>query len=205
MYSSGFCTAHWGWTTLKFHSIITTVWPYKQDDVVTSWNKANYLTMRFLTLKSAAGPDKTTCSAAGLLTSYHLGMITLQIRNVETVLFQCWASVEDGGPTLKQHCFSVMCLLGKVYPPPPHFTKGDIHPFNSRVPKSFVQRNWSPVQSHRIYKYLQAIKDLTRHLFFSAITFLGRWIGINPGRPGNVIRTNIRTNVLDVKMFIYLS
>ena len=28
------------------------------------------------------------------------------------MLFQCWASVEDGGPTLKQHRVNVSCLLG---------------------------------------------------------------------------------------------
>ena len=28
------------------------------------------------------------------------------------MLFQCWASVEDGGPTLKQHRVNDPCLLG---------------------------------------------------------------------------------------------
>ena len=28
------------------------------------------------------------------------------------MLFQCWASVEDGGPTLKQHWVNAPCLLG---------------------------------------------------------------------------------------------
>ena len=28
------------------------------------------------------------------------------------MLIQCWASVEDGGPTLNQHCVNVPCLLG---------------------------------------------------------------------------------------------
>ena len=28
------------------------------------------------------------------------------------MLFQCWASVCDAGPTLKQHCIAVSCLLG---------------------------------------------------------------------------------------------
>ena len=27
------------------------------------------------------------------------------------MLFQCWASVEDRGPTLKQHCVNTPCLL----------------------------------------------------------------------------------------------
>ena len=28
------------------------------------------------------------------------------------MLFLCWASVEDGGPTLKQHWVNASCLLG---------------------------------------------------------------------------------------------
>ena len=28
------------------------------------------------------------------------------------MLFQCWASVVDDGPTLKQHWFNALCLLG---------------------------------------------------------------------------------------------
>ena len=28
------------------------------------------------------------------------------------MLFYCWADVEDGGPTLKQHWVNVSCLLG---------------------------------------------------------------------------------------------
>ena len=32
------------------------------------------------------------------------------------MLFQCWASVEDGGPTLKQHWTNAPCLLGKHQP-----------------------------------------------------------------------------------------
>ena len=30
------------------------------------------------------------------------------------MLFQCWASVEDGGPTLKLHWVNSSCLLGHV-------------------------------------------------------------------------------------------
>ena len=29
------------------------------------------------------------------------------------MLFQCWASVEDGGPTLKQHRVNASCVLGQ--------------------------------------------------------------------------------------------
>ena len=28
------------------------------------------------------------------------------------MLFQCWVSVEDGGPTLKQNWVNALCLLG---------------------------------------------------------------------------------------------
>ena len=28
------------------------------------------------------------------------------------MLFECWASVEDGGPTFKQHWVNASCLLG---------------------------------------------------------------------------------------------
>ena len=28
------------------------------------------------------------------------------------MLFKCWASVEDGGPTFKQHWVNASCLLG---------------------------------------------------------------------------------------------
>ena len=31
----------------------------------------------------------------------------------KTMMLQCWASVEDGGPTIKHHCFNVSCLLVK--------------------------------------------------------------------------------------------
>ena len=30
------------------------------------------------------------------------------------MLFQCWASVEDGGPTLKQHWVNVPCFQGSI-------------------------------------------------------------------------------------------
>ena len=31
------------------------------------------------------------------------GSPTQQTRGIHPMLFQCWASVEDGGPTLKRH------------------------------------------------------------------------------------------------------
>ena len=38
-----------------------------------------------------------------------------QTRGIRPTLFQCWASVEDGGPTLKQDWVNAPCLLG-TYP-----------------------------------------------------------------------------------------
>ena len=35
-----------------------------------------------------------------------------QTRGVHPMLVQCWASVEDAGPTLKQHRANAPCLLG---------------------------------------------------------------------------------------------
>ena len=37
---------------------------------------------------------------------------TQQTRGIRPMLFQCWASVEDVGPTLKQHWVNASCLLG---------------------------------------------------------------------------------------------
>ena len=34
-----------------------------------------------------------------------------QTRDIDTMLFYCWASVVDAGPTLKQHCVDVWRLL----------------------------------------------------------------------------------------------
>ena len=43
--------------------------------------------------------------------------VAQQTRDVDPMLFQCWASVEDDGPTLKQHWVKVPCLLGMHYQP----------------------------------------------------------------------------------------
>ena len=37
-----------------------------------------------------------------------------QTRGIHTMVFQCWASVEDGGPTLKQHCVNVSCCWDRL-------------------------------------------------------------------------------------------
>ena len=39
-------------------------------------------------------------------------MPSQQTQRVETMMFYCWASVADGGPILKHHCFNVLFLLG---------------------------------------------------------------------------------------------
>ena len=38
-------------------------------------------------------------------------IITQQTRGIHPMLFQCWASVEDGVPTLKQLWVNAPCLL----------------------------------------------------------------------------------------------
>ena len=40
------------------------------------------------------------------------GPLSQQTRGIHPMLLQCWASVEDGGPTLKQHWVNAPCLLG---------------------------------------------------------------------------------------------
>ena len=38
--------------------------------------------------------------------------ITQQTRDIHPMPFQCWASVEDGGPTVKRCWVNAACLLG---------------------------------------------------------------------------------------------
>ena len=37
---------------------------------------------------------------------------TQQTQGIHQMLFQCWAIVKDGGPTLKQYWVNSWCLLG---------------------------------------------------------------------------------------------
>ena len=37
---------------------------------------------------------------------------TQQTRGIHPMLFQCWPTVFDAGPTLKQHWVNAPCLLG---------------------------------------------------------------------------------------------
>ena len=43
----------------------------------------------------------------------HIHSPGIQSREIHPMLFQCWASVEDGGLTLKQHWVDASCLLGR--------------------------------------------------------------------------------------------
>ena len=38
-------------------------------------------------------------------------MASQQTQGVEPVLFECWSTVYDAGPALKQHCFNALCVL----------------------------------------------------------------------------------------------
>ena len=55
-----------------------------------------------------------------------------QTRNTVPMLFQCWASVEDGGPTLKQQWLSVPCLLGYIWVSEYYFTSLSAHSWQYR-------------------------------------------------------------------------
>ena len=44
------------------------------------------------------------------LIRYHLAI--QQTRGIQTMLFRCWPTVFDAGPTLKQHWVNDLCLLG---------------------------------------------------------------------------------------------
>ena len=41
--------------------------------------------------------------------------LSQQTRDVQPMLFECWANVVDGGPTFKQHWLNVSCLLRYNY------------------------------------------------------------------------------------------
>ena len=47
----------------------------------------------------------------------HCESPTLQTRDIEPLLVQCWSNVVDGGPTLNQQWLNVSCLLGKQVSP----------------------------------------------------------------------------------------
>ena len=42
------------------------------------------------------------------------GVNSQQTRGIHPMLFKCWATVFDAGPTLKQHRLNASCLLGIV-------------------------------------------------------------------------------------------
>ena len=48
---------------------------------------------------------------------YIIPAMAQQARGVDPMLVYCWASVADGGPTLKQHWFNVSFLLGRPRKP----------------------------------------------------------------------------------------
>ena len=39
-----------------------------------------------------------------------------QTRDIHTMLFQCWPTIFDAGPTLKQYCVNGSCLLVRYRP-----------------------------------------------------------------------------------------
>ena len=59
-------------------------------------------------LRDPGFPGAGTIWEPGLIRS----PLPANTRGIHPMLFQCWASVEDDGPALKQHCVIASCLLG---------------------------------------------------------------------------------------------
>ena len=50
-------------------------------------------------------------------TSSRITFCPQQALDVESVLLYCWTNIVDGGPTLNQHCFTVLCPVGHALSP----------------------------------------------------------------------------------------
>ena len=59
---------------------------------------------------------------------------TQHTRGIHPMLFQCWPTVFDAGPTLKQHWVNASCLLGIYY-----FIHSFIQSSNTRTTMSIIQ------------------------------------------------------------------
>ena len=56
-----------------------------------------------------------TCAHCTCIFCQGRRLLSQQTRDTDPMLFWCWADVEDGGPTSKQHWVSASCLLDKPY------------------------------------------------------------------------------------------
>ena len=65
--------------------------------------------MEYHCLDHGTGVDHMMCSADLIQCN------TQQTQDVESILVKRWSTVYDAGPTLNQHCFNVLCLLGSPY------------------------------------------------------------------------------------------
>ena len=57
-----------------------------------------------------------------------LSTLTQQKRDIHPMLYQCWPTVYDGGPTLIQHCLLGMVVLA-------------VNPYNAEI---FLYKPWRP-------------------------------------------------------------
>ena len=53
-------------------------------------------------------------------------VVSQQTQDIEPMLFKCWPTVCDAGPTLKQHRFNVLCRLDIYSSKNTNFL--DVHP-----------------------------------------------------------------------------
>ena len=77
----------------------------------TSTASNNKVTV-FTRIRAMTSPVRQSRAVCGVFVPrrFRCGGVQKQSRGVEQVLFQCWASVADAGPTLKQNWFDVECL-----------------------------------------------------------------------------------------------
>ena len=83
----------------------------------TQLHQAMHIT-RILTRAKCAGWNNVSLMLVYCLPRFpNINRPTQQTRGIHPMLLQCWASVEDGGPTLKQHWVNAPCLLGRQVSP----------------------------------------------------------------------------------------
>ena len=89
------------------------------------------------------------------------------------MLFYCWPTVFDVGPTLKQHCFNISCLLGTLCPMcwcDSLTLKWQCRPL-PYLPHLSGKDNWYPVW---FYRSIRRNAELTMAQFIKWIS-LGEW------------------------------
>ena len=113
-----------------------------------------------------------------------------QTRDVDPVLGECWADVEDGGPTFTQHWVNVSCILGWTRTDPPPQTPPPPPPGWGGDPLSPVITRWYCLTTNHCdrnslsWKTHPSIRDVDWALFYC-------WASVSAlsQRPTTVSRT----------------